>query len=213
MSYDWWQTRFHADPAIIGRTIYLNRQPVRIAGVAPRDFQGPYTGLSLGLYLPLMLHDVIEGGPPRLEVRQAKSLTLLSRLKPGVSGAQASGMVRGAVRRLDQAFPKGTFDQAEVLLTPFWRSPAGAQAIMGPVMMALGGVVLVLLLGVQNAVAYADRKCAKSREHYRFVFTGSGRDDSIPLCRRLNPGIAAIVGLFVLTFCRHRRTNQPPRSW
>ena len=41
LSYDWWQTRFHADPAIIGRTIYLNRQPVRIAGVAPREFQGP----------------------------------------------------------------------------------------------------------------------------------------------------------------------------
>ena len=153
LSYDWWQTRFHADPAIIGRTIYLNRQPVRIAGVAPREFQGPYTGLSLGLYLPLALHDVIEGGPPRLEARQAKSLTLLSRLKPGVSSAQASGIVRGVVRRLDQAIPKGTFDQAEVLLTPFWRSPAGAQAIMGPVMMALGGVVLVLLLlACSNAV-------------------------------------------------------------
>ena len=56
---------------------------VRSAGVAPREFQGPYTGLSLGLYLPLALHDVIEGGPPRLEVRLARSLTLLSRLKPG----------------------------------------------------------------------------------------------------------------------------------
>src|SRR5207248_8072708 len=90
LSYDWWQTRFHADPAIIGRTIYLNRQPVRIAGVAPREFQGPYTGLSLGLYLPLALHDAIEGGPPKIAARQTKSLTLLARIHPGIAPQQAS---------------------------------------------------------------------------------------------------------------------------
>jgi predicted permease len=152
IAYDWWQSRFHGDPAVIGSTLYLNRRPVRIAGVAPRDFAGPYTGLSFSLYVPLSLSDVIEGGQPRLASRQARWLTVLARLKPGVSPEQASDAVRIVTRRLDRARPKGAFDGAEIRLTPFWKSPAGAQAILGPVMLALAGVVLmVLLLACSNA--------------------------------------------------------------
>jgi len=82
LSYDWWQTRFKADPSIVGQTVYLNKQAVRIAGVAPPAFQGPYTGLSLGLYLPISLNDSIEGGSPQAWNRRAKWLTLIGRLRP-----------------------------------------------------------------------------------------------------------------------------------
>lgn len=152
LSYEWWQTRFKADPAVIGQTIYLNKQPVRIAGVAPPEFQGPYTGLSLGLYLPVSLNDSIEGGNPRAENRRANWLTLIARLKPGVSAGQASEAVAIDVRRLDQTYPKGNFQAAKVSLKPFWQCPVGAQAIMGPIMLALAGVVLmVLLIACSNA--------------------------------------------------------------
>src|SRR5689334_4775932 len=35
LSYDFWQTRFHADPSIVGQQIVLNRRPVTIIGVLP----------------------------------------------------------------------------------------------------------------------------------------------------------------------------------
>src|SRR5215469_15567054 len=38
LSYDFWQTRFHADPRImIGQQIVLNRRPVTVIGVLPRS--------------------------------------------------------------------------------------------------------------------------------------------------------------------------------
>jgi predicted permease len=78
---------------------------------------------------------------------------LIGRLKPDVSPTQATEAVRVMVRRLDRAYPKETFHEATVLLKPFWQSPVGAQAIMGPIMIALGGVVIVvLLLACSNAV-------------------------------------------------------------
>jgi predicted permease len=146
LGYDWWRTRFKADPAVIGRTIYINRKPVKIAGVAPRGFEGPYTGLSLGLYLPVAASDSLEGAAQRLENRRNEWLTLIARLRPGISQKQASEAARLVARRLDEAHPKAAFHQARLVLKPFWKSPVGAQAIMGPVMLALAGVVLVVLL-------------------------------------------------------------------
>jgi hypothetical protein len=151
LGYDFWRTRFQADPSVVGRTIYLNGQPIKIGGVAPRGFEGPYTWLSLGLYLPAA-KDALEGGSSRLENRRAEWLTLLARLKPGVPRARASEEARVVARRLDQAYPGGTFHQAQVVLNPFWQSSVGAQAIMGPILVALAGVALVvLLLALSNA--------------------------------------------------------------
>src|SRR6266404_4014344 len=40
LSYNSWQSRFAADPAIVGKTIRINRHPYTVLGVAPRDFHG-----------------------------------------------------------------------------------------------------------------------------------------------------------------------------
>src|SRR5256884_7315736 len=40
LSYSAWRSRFGADPAIVGKTIRLNRLPYTVLGVAPPDFHG-----------------------------------------------------------------------------------------------------------------------------------------------------------------------------
>jgi putative ABC transport system permease protein len=146
LSHEFWQTHFQGDPAIVGRTAYVDGHAVRIVGVTSPVFQGPYTGLSLGMYLPLSIKDALEGGSVKLDSRSLRSLTLSARLKPGVTPEHASQTIDVVVRGLDQASPRGNFDQAKVVLTPMWRSSVGAQAIVGPIMIALGGVVLIVLL-------------------------------------------------------------------
>src|SRR6267143_742838 len=38
LSFSCWHTRFHGDPAIVGKQIVLNRRPVTIVGVMPQSF-------------------------------------------------------------------------------------------------------------------------------------------------------------------------------
>ena len=39
MSYDLWRSRFQGDPDIVGLTIDINRHPLTVIGVAPREFR------------------------------------------------------------------------------------------------------------------------------------------------------------------------------
>jgi predicted permease len=202
LGYDSWRTRFGADPTAVGRTIYLNGQPVKIAGVAPPGFEGPYTGLSLDLYLPVALSDVIEGGTPRMDSRRAEWLSLMARLKQGVSAEQASEGARVVVARLDKTYPKGAFHEAQILLKPLWKSPVGAQAIMGPVMIALAGIVaVVLLLACTNAAGIMLLENSLRRRDLSIrVSLGAGRSGLIGYCLAeavLLSVLAAAAALFI----------------
>jgi predicted permease len=42
LSWDIWQQRYNADPAIVGREVRVNSQPARVIGVMPRGFSYPY---------------------------------------------------------------------------------------------------------------------------------------------------------------------------
>ena len=42
LSWAYWNTRFAADPAIVGRQITVNSVPVTVVGVAARDFAGAW---------------------------------------------------------------------------------------------------------------------------------------------------------------------------
>ncbi len=41
LSYGLWRDRFGADPALVGRSIVLDRQPHTVVGVMPRGFDYP----------------------------------------------------------------------------------------------------------------------------------------------------------------------------
>ena len=202
LGYDWWQKRFGADPAILGRTIYLNRQAVRIAGITPPEFRGPYTGLSIGLYVPVAASDSIEAGAPRLSNRRPEWLTLLARLHPGVSREQASAAARLTASRLERVYPNGAFHETRLSLTPLWRSSAGAQAVMGPVIFALGGIVAaVLLLSYTNAAGLMLLENAgRAKDMAIRVALGAGSGGLIRYClAEALPiaGLAAGVGLLI----------------
>ena len=58
LSYGLWKRRFAADPAIVGRSITLNDEPVTVAGVIPAsfDFASVFApGSRIDLYFPFPL--------------------------------------------------------------------------------------------------------------------------------------------------------------
>jgi putative ABC transport system permease protein len=56
LSYDYWQRRFHGDPAILGQTIRVGF-PLRIVGVAAKGFFGIEPGKSVDVWVPATMFD------------------------------------------------------------------------------------------------------------------------------------------------------------
>lgn len=79
----YWRRQFNADPTIVGKAIELNGAPLTIVGVLPAsfDFGAVFSpGAKVDLFVPLDLN---------AERNWGNILTLLGRLKPGVTIAQA----------------------------------------------------------------------------------------------------------------------------
>ncbi len=75
ISYGYWQRAFGAEPAVVGRTIFLNNVPVTIVGVAGKEFPGLDLDQTHSIWLPLSvspkigmdLYGTIGGNHPTLE--------------------------------------------------------------------------------------------------------------------------------------------------
>ena len=83
LSQSFWRQQFAADPAIVGKAVSLNGQPVTIVGVLPStfDFGSVFSpGLKVDLIVPQVTDDIRDYG---------NTLALIGRLKPGVTVEQA----------------------------------------------------------------------------------------------------------------------------
>jgi predicted permease len=92
LSYDYWRTRFAASPDVIGQAVLINGHPFTILGVAPQNFDSAIGGYRPGVFLPISMVEIVKPSViPRknLENHHSIWLTLVARLKPGVSASQA----------------------------------------------------------------------------------------------------------------------------
>lgn len=85
ISFRCWQTRFGADPNVIGQTFRLKNELVTIIGVAPRAFAGLEVGVPADAWVPASLAPRLLNQPPSLIFFEA----LVGRLHPGVSFQEA----------------------------------------------------------------------------------------------------------------------------
>jgi predicted permease len=79
LSYRFWKRRFGLDPAVLGRTVYVDQTAVTVAGVTPREFFGvdAYGDVYPDLWLPI----------PSGE--RFSMVWIFGRLKPGVPLSRA----------------------------------------------------------------------------------------------------------------------------
>jgi predicted permease len=87
VSYSLWQNRLHGDRNVLGTKILLDRKPYEIIGVMPRNFEFPLVPGHLNqseLWVPMSFTD------QELTTGAASwNFSIVGRLKPGVSAAQA----------------------------------------------------------------------------------------------------------------------------
>jgi macrolide transport system ATP-binding/permease protein len=151
ISHGLWQRRFGADPAVLGKTVSLNNYRYTVVGVAPREFTGTTRGTINDVYVPVMMQVQAQPGRnSKLEDRGSGWLTLLGRLKPETTRAQAQAAFSALVQEAKQTFP-GTNDPAKVFLLDGSRGfTRRVNDLTLPLKLLMGAVGFVLLIACAN---------------------------------------------------------------
>jgi predicted permease len=155
LSYGLWRSEFGSDPHMVGRTISLNAVNYVVVGVMPPDFFFPSRQIQVWTAV---------GMDPKMlvEMRRPHFVSVIARLRPGVSVAQARAEMTMIARRLEQQYPD-TNTKMGVGLGSFrgWMvEDARPELIL--LLTAVGFVLLIVCVNVANL--QLGRAANRSRE-------------------------------------------------
>ncbi|MEP6472438.1 MAG: ABC transporter permease, partial [Gemmatimonadota bacterium] len=155
LSHDTWEREFGGDPGAIGRTLQMNGQAYRVAGVMPKGYADPIAGTIDG-WIPVNLTRAHASDGPTNHY-----LTVIARLKSGVPIQRAQDELNTVVTRFGEQFPSAK--ESLMRLYPLKEDIVGGSSRALEIM--LGGVGLVLLLVCVNiANLLLVRASERSRE-------------------------------------------------
>ncbi len=142
ISHGLWQRRFGANPNVIGQQIKMGSTSMTVVGVMPAGFEYPFGADHQDFWEPLN-----DRPTPDRELRDARTLSVIARLKPDVTVEQARAELETIARRLEQQYPAAntTIGIAAVALhADLTRDVRPALLIL------LGAVAFVLLIACAN---------------------------------------------------------------
>jgi len=139
ISHGLWQRRFGSRRDIVGSTMSLDEQPYSVIGVVPTDL----TWSATDVFVPL----VLDRNQPRGDHR----LTVIGRLKLGVTLAQAQFDLATIAQRLEETYP-GTNNGWTVVSRTFydWLIPEETRRALGILQGAVAFVLLIACANVAN---------------------------------------------------------------
>jgi predicted permease len=150
ISYQAWRDRYQGDPAIIGKTQYLNGVQHAIIGVAPENFYGTFIGYAFQFWVPTSMQETFDATGYKLEDRGAHWIEGYAFLKSGVTRAQGQAELTAVARQLENEYPE-TNRGCGVELLPLSKTPFNAVGNLAPTLkVALGVVLFVLLIACAN---------------------------------------------------------------
>ena len=97
LSYSYWKSRFAGSHDIAGQTILINGHTFTILGVAPANFDSAIGGYRPGLFIPISMDEAAmpqAASIDNLNNHQSIWLTLVARLKPGITREQAQASLQ-----------------------------------------------------------------------------------------------------------------------
>jgi predicted permease len=140
MSYGLWQRRFAGDPALIGRSIELNKKPVLVVGITSYSF-ATLGGQRPDIWLPMAQQPYFVEGSKVLSDFDNASVRMWGRLGPGVSAKAAEQELRMLTNELRRQHPSAVWD-GEFIQS----SPGGHMQVMQPEMYEVAAMISVLTL-------------------------------------------------------------------
>jgi len=150
LSYSTWQKQFGGDRNVIGEKVLLNQVPYDVIGVAPKEFGGLMTGISVDAWAPVTMAE--RAGQAGWLGRSSRAMFGIGRLKPGVTIAQATADLTLVQQNLDRTYPNEDNAKLLGLAEPIGSEPAFFRSsVQGANMLLLVIVGLVLLIACFNA--------------------------------------------------------------
>ncbi|MDX6306238.1 MAG: hypothetical protein QOI77_3207 [Blastocatellia bacterium] len=148
LGHNLWQRRFAGDQNIVGKTVELNGRQYNVIGIAPPSFKGTKFGLSLDFWAPMMMVEELDHSPKVLTSRNSHWMSVIARLKPGVTQDQAAAAMSGIAQRLNQAYPNARTNGTRVTLTTEqdgrWGDASVIMKSAGAIAMAIVGLILLI---------------------------------------------------------------------
>ena len=89
LSFEYWQRKFGLDPHIVNQSVLINGHPFTILGVVRPGFRSVIVGNTPEIFAPMTMKPEIVPGIDDLDDHFSQSLSILGRLKPGLSREQA----------------------------------------------------------------------------------------------------------------------------
>jgi predicted permease len=171
-----WRRNFQSDPAILGRTVKLNRHAFTVIGVAPAGFLGSLNGLAYDLWVPVAQHASLMGPSAWLKSRSWRALHTLARLAPNATLDSARAELAGIAAQLAVAYPSSNRGIGVAVLR-LAHAKDGAQSLLAkPLLLLLGVCGLLLLIVCANlSNLLLVRASARQRELSIRQALGAGR--------------------------------------
>lgn len=181
ISYGLWQKAYGDDPHVLGRDIRLNGKPCTVVGVMSKSFDFPPGEANPPeLWTPLQIDPAKPGG------RGSHFLSLLGRLKPGVTFTQADDEMKRLVAHEGQINARNYhgFSPTDhpIVLAGF--QDEVVRAIRPAMLVLLGAVAFVLLIGCVNV---ANLLLARAETRRR----------EIAIRKAIGAGVGGLIGQFI----------------
>jgi len=165
-----WRNMFDADRGVVGTTVELDKHPFTVVGVAPARFHGNERFVWPDYWMPMVME-----GADFLHSRTAITVTVIGRLKPGVTPRWATENLNAIAAELAKEYPETDDGQSLRLIHPGLYGDDG-DVIRGFLWSVTALALLVLAAACANlATLFAARAADRSRELALRVALGSSR--------------------------------------
>ena len=145
ISYDFWRTRLHGSPGVVGQSLALNGNAYSVVGVLPAAFD--FFDKPVDVYLPVGLH-----GAEDEWVRRGNhpDLFVLARLRSGLSMASARTAFDTIMRRLESDYPQSNTGLMATVTDLSEFKYGSTRTVLVPLLASVGCVLLIACANVAN---------------------------------------------------------------